>query len=254
MTPKKSTKQPKNRVKKSKLGVHDGIDFDMWPPTPVSQSDDWPVGTVKDIGPYPVWSTALLCENGAWDNDSRRTIRFFCYHIGGLVSGAQTALSATRLETNMNVANQFVDERMNITNIELVIPRVAMATYQINPKTGHYAVSDEDLQSLVAETHASFYVGGDKPFAECVLAQKSLRTVDSVIGNPEMGDILEGVGGWVARIADFSDHPLPVGRIEKFWGELNWPRAFPSFGKHGYNPAVIPVTMVLNGTRTRGVQ
>lgn len=257
--PRKTAKKVMHRVpsRRRRLANDTPIEF-----VPLFTGKETPQ-VIKDVGPYPVWSTVLLSEmpEKSTEDQLREHGRrgtgsiFFSYSIGGQVPGAYRQLAATRLETNLNVPNQFVDERMSIESIDLVIPRVSLAVYQINPSGGVYVVSEQDVVSLAAEASLSFYCGGDKPFAEAVLAHRQVVNVRDVSKEPTFETILGHDGGWIVRFAEFGKNtPLPIGRIEKFWGELLFLRSSPKFGRHCYNPAVISAAMILNGERRRGAQ
>ncbi len=221
-----------------------------------------PPRVIEDVGSYAVWSTVLLSEmpEKSTQDQLREAERrqtgaiFFGYSVGGQVPGAYRQLAATRLETNLNVSNQFVDERMNVESIDLVIPKVSLAVYQINPSGGVYVVSESDVESLATEASLRFNCGGDKPFAEATLAHRPIVAVGlEEPKDPTISTILRHTGGWIVRFAEFKKNPLPIGRIEKFWGELLFMRAYPKFGRHCYNPAVIAAAMILNGERARRV-
>lgn len=258
--PRKTTKKVMHRVpsRRRRLANDAPIEF-----VPLFTGKETPQ-VIEDVGPYPVWSTVLLSEMPEKSTEDQLRERgrrgtgsiFFSYSIGGQVPGAYRQLAATRLETNLNVPNQFVDERMSVESIDLVIPRVSLAAYQINPSGGVYLVSKQDVMSLAAEASLSFYCGGDKPFAEAVLAHRTFmyREINER-QEPTLKTILGHDGGWIVRFAEFGKNtPLPIGRIEKFWGELLFIRSSPKFGRHCYNPAVIAAAMVLNGERRRRVQ
>ena len=209
---------------------------------------------IKDVGTYSVYSTLLLSE-ALWRGERPHETRWFCYSIGQQVPGSPRTMAATRLETNLPVANQFVDEGMSITQIELVIPHVALADYQINPEAGPYKVTEEDVASLMASAYVGFFAGGEKAFVEAVLMDLPTISVEELSDQlPESGFSYEGVGGWIMRLQKNEDTPLNIGRIEKFWGALDCGmRSPPCFGRHAYNPAVIPMAMILTGKRTRAV-
>lgn len=253
--PKKDTKRTaKNTTKVTRPWQPGDLLWD-------SDQQPEPVYVLKDIGPYPVWSTALLstppavpAEDGSSKIARITDAMFFCYSIGGNVWGASKSTPATRLETNIRVANQFVDESLALSSVDLIVPRVALPWYQHNPAAGPYVVTEQDIASLAAYGVANFYCGGDKPFVEAPLAHRAAVPVTpDKLRDPDLKSIVAHAGGWIFRLAEFlPEQPLRIRRIEKFWGTLAFPHGFPVFGQHAYNPAVIPVAMVLNGQRARG--
>lgn len=253
MLPRKSTKKVPLRTRLGEQDVPIGF-------VPIEKT---PPFVLEDVGPYAVWSTVLLSEvpeksvqDQLRESERRSTGSiFFSYSVGGQVPGAYRQLQATRLETNLNVANQFVDEWMDVESIDLVIPRVSLAVYQINPSGGAYKVTEDDVASLTAMASVRFCCGGEKPFAEATLAHRPIVSMtDELRSEPTLKTILGHAGGWIVRFAEFKAMSLPIGRIEKFWGELLYLRLSPNFGRHCYNPAVIAAAMILNGERGRGVQ
>lgn len=213
------------------------------------------VWAIKDEGPYQIYSTILLPDLlSGTSSESGRDRIFFGYSIGGQVPGAAASFPASRLETNMRVASQFVDETMRIRSIDLAIPCVSRAEYQIDPAGGPYTVSEKDVAAIAATYHSAFYVGGDKPFVESNLHYQPFERRGKL---PQRDGyfFLHG-GGWITRLGEFDKkRELPVGRIEKFWGMLSSIRGVPiELGQHRYNKAIVPVTMILNVFRTRAVQ
>lgn len=165
--------------------------------------------------------------------DEPRPLRAFHYCLGQNLPGVARAVPASRLETNLHVANCLVDDLMFIKYIEWSIPFKALAVYQ--PNQTEYKVTAEDIREFVAKAHLSFYAGGDRPIGELPPAAARI-------------EIDEAEGVWCQPIVDFNK-PWELRRLEKFWAEINWPRGEPTFG----NGATIPVKITMYGVARRGL-
>jgi hypothetical protein len=198
---------------------------------------DSSVRTLKDVGEYDVWSSMLVLAAQAGET------QVFSYGVGGTVSNS--ALAANKLDTNMRTPNQFVDESMNVYALGIQVMRQTPVAYSVGGAV--YNVISTDLSNFEANTLFRFHVGGDKPFAEGFVTWFS-----------------EG-GGWAGADTNFASalysngvpsihaarkwqEPLPIGRVEKFWGEYSWPRNALGLGEN-----LMVVTRLL-GVRARGVQ
>jgi hypothetical protein len=198
------------------------------------------VKLIRDVGEYDVWSSAVFGKAQSAD------LYIFSYALGGAIAGAP-AVTATKAETNLNVANAFVDESMNVYGIAIQICRQTPAVF--NGGTSAYDTVLADLLSIEAGTHFGFYIGGDKPFAEGKLTWFA-----------EAGGFYGSAGNVLlysnnvptpasARVWKYT---LPIGRIEKFWGRFEFPRGPLALG--GVTGANVQVLCRLLGVRTRGVQ
>ena len=199
------------------------------------------VKLIKDVGEYDVWSSALFAKAQNAD------LYCFSYSLGGAVSGLP-AITATKAETNLNVANAFVDESMNIYGIAIQVCRWNPAVYDTTPGPA-YVTGTGDFGQIEAKSHFGFYIGGDKPFAE-----------GKVTWFGEAG----GIYGFDSANALFANnvptpasarvwkYTLPIGRIEKFWGRFEFPRGPLALAAAALGHVQMLVRLL--GIRTRGVQ
>ena len=122
------------------------------------------VKLIKDVGEYDVWSSAIFSQAQNAD------LYIFSYALGGSIAGA-AAVTATKGETNLNVANAFVDESMNVYGIAIQPLRETPSVFQgvalpgPSGAIGHI-LTLADYLNIEACCHFGFYIGGDKPFAE----------------------------------------------------------------------------------------
>ncbi len=198
---------------------------------------DGAVRTLTDVGEYDVWSTVVCPKVPTGE------LQAFSYGVGASVSGV--AAVATKLDTNMRTPNQFVDESMNVYGIAIQPMR-----YNNKALTGAGPTQAILLDFDVLEEHTlfRFHVGGDKPFAEGRISwfsegagfygADSTPTLVASNGVPSVAAIRR----W--------EYTLPIGRVEKFWGELSWPRVAAATTLQ--NPFGIVVRLL--GVRARGVQ
>lgn len=220
---------------------------------------DSQVKSLKDVGEYDVWTHVIISSG------QQGELMGFSYAVGGQVSGAP-GVNATKLDTNMRVANQFVDESMSVYAIALQIERRTRRVFQdasiVPPEVPPgskkpYQATYTDMKELESTTLFRMHVGGDKPFAEGLLTWfaeaggfygSTAQTGEAIIANnvPTPAS---------ARRWEFK---LPIGRIEKFWAELSWPGGSPVIQNFpDSDPAVagkIGIIIRLLGVRARGVQ
>ena len=215
------------------------------------------VKTLKDVGEYDVWTHIIV------SNNQQGELLGFTYQVGGIVSGTSGA-NATKLDTNMRVASQFVDESMSVYAIAIQIERLTRALFQDFPDPDDkesvkvpYQATYPDFKQMEAHTLFRMHVGGDKPFSEGMLtwfAESGGLYGSSVTAGEEI------VANNVPTIASARkwEFKLPIGRIEKFWCELLWPGGSPTFGFFSGSPGTVHgkvgVYVRLLGVRARGVQ
>jgi hypothetical protein len=217
---------------------------------------DGVVKTLKDVGEYDVWTHIIVSD------DQQGELLGFTYQVGGIVSGTG-GVNATKLDTNMRVASQFVDESMSVYAIAIQIERLTRAVFQVH--TGSpvdqypYQATYRDFKEMEAHTLFRMHVGGDKPFSEGMLTW--FAEAGGLYGSTALSGE-EIVANNVPTIASARkwEFKLPIGRIEKFWCELQWPGGSPSFGLfQGFSPPSadhgrVGVYIRLLGVRARGVQ
>lgn len=199
---------------------------------------DGAVRTLTDVGEYDVWSTVVTPAAGALNGE----LQAFSYGVGAAVSGSVAV--ATKLDTNMRTPNQFVDESMNVYGIAVQMSRRTNAALTAGAAT---VLVLADFHIIDEHTLFRFHVGGDKPFAEgrvnWFAEGGGLYGVDSTPnavlanGSPNISSIRR----W--------EYTLPIGRVEKFWGEFSWPRAAATAIT---GPCGLIVRLL--GVRARGVQ
>jgi len=206
---------------------------------------DAQVKTLKDLGEYDVWSKVCLGTLQAGE------LLPFAYGVGGQVPGSANAVVANKLDTNLRVANQFVDESMSVYAIALQVERVTAQAFQTGaPPAASYTTTLADWEQIETYTLFRMHVGGDKPFAEGMVSwfpEAGGPAGMTQVNNAEI--ITNGVASpYSARRWDLK---LPIGRIEKFWGEFSWLRAQLVIAGAG---ARIGIITRLMGVRARGVQ
>lgn len=214
---------------------------------------DAQVKTIKDVGEYDLWSKIIV------NNAQAGELLAFSYQVGGIVSGS--AVNANKLDTNMRTTGQLVDESMAVYGIAIQIERVTAPRFQAVALP--YLTQAGDFLSLEMATLFRFMVGGEKPFAE------GLVTWFAESGGAwGVSSGIAGAGGLIGSI-DFMcnnvptyaslrkwEYKLPIGRIERFWGEFSWPGSAPAIGAF---PAAtgtagrIGIIVRLVGVRARGV-
>lgn len=204
---------------------------------------DAQVKTLKDLGEYDVWSKVCIATLQAGE------LLPFAYGVGGNVPGSFAAIVANKLDTNLRVANQFVDESMSVYAIALQIERVTAAGF--TNLGASYTTTLADWEQIEAHTLFRMHVGGDKPFAEGLVSwfpEAGGPAGATQVNNAEI--ITNGVA--TVHSARKWDLKLPIGRIEKFWGEFSWLRATLVIAG-GPNARVGLITRLM-GVRARGVQ
>jgi hypothetical protein len=200
------------------------------------------VKLIKDVGEYDVWSSALFGKTQAAD------LYCFSYSLGGAVAGFP-AITATKAETNLNVANAFVDESMNIYGIAVQITRFQPPAYDSAGGPAAYLTNSADFGLIEMATHFGFYIGGDKPFAEGKLTW--FGEAGGVYGfDPVFAVMANNVP--TPASARVWKYTLPIGRIEKFWGRFEFPRG--PLALNCLATQHVQVLVRLLGVRTRGVQ
>lgn len=210
---------------------------------------DAQVKTLKDLGEYDVWSKICLSTLQAGE------LLPFAYGVGGNVpgSGAAAGTVANKLDTNLRVANQFVDESMSVYAIAIQIERVTAPAFQAAGMGGaSYTTTLADWEQIEAHTLFRMHVGGDKPFAEgmiCWFPEAGGPAGSTQVNNAEI--ITNGVA--TVHSARKWDLKLPIGRIEKFWGEFSWLRATLVLAGAAGGCRVGVITRLM-GVRARGVQ
>ncbi len=179
-------------------------------------------------------STVLLSAQAAAGGD----LLAFSSTIGSpLPGGGDQRLVCSLAETNMRVANMFVQDPMTVREIWYDIPRVAEARFQIPLPCGRcddYILRVEDVRQIVTTTYLRFCIGGDRPVFQAALS--FAESAPNVPGDALMRGVFK--------------LPLPyeIGRVAKFWVELSWPTTRPVFGKlcgDAYLTARIPVAIYL---------
>ena len=206
------------------------------------------VKLIKDVGEYDVWSSAVFAPTQAAD------LYIFSYSLGGAIAGA-AGVTATKAETNLNVANAFVDESMNVYGIALQICRVTPMGLQAGAAVDYVAGLADFLQ-IEGAAQFGFYIGGDKPFAEGKLTW--FGEAGGIFGF-DVANMIYANNVPTPASARVWKYTLPIGRIEKFWGRFEFPRGPLAlaaaatdtvFGSTG----ATQVLCRLLGVRTRGVQ
>lgn len=210
------------------------------------RAQDGNVYAVRDQGEYDLWSTAYF--GGAQIAE----LRVFNYSIGGNPSGL-AGVGADRLDTNLNVANNLVDEEMTVYGIALQVERFTRAR---GAATAH-TLSLATLVRLEEGTLFSFFSGGEKPFAEGLITwfpEGGGIYGTSVVANAEILD--NGVP--TPASARAWRHEIKVRRLEKLWGSFRFEHgALLGLVAGGGTMAVADAAGIkvrLLGIRARGVQ
>ena len=204
------------------------------------RGDDGALRTIRDVGEYDVWSTVAI------DAVQAAELYAFSYAIGANVaSGTGVTPTATKLETNLHVANQFVDESMNVYAIAIQPHRATVGALTL--AAAQYTMTLADYVNLEAYVHFGFHVGGDKPFAEGKLTW--FAEAGGIYGVSQVNNaaVLANNVPTPASARTWK-YTLPIGRIEKFWARFEFPRGAVATGGD------IAITVRLLGVRTRGVQ
>ena len=211
---------------------------------------DAQVRSLKDVGEYDVWTTIVV------QNAQAGELMGFAYSVGGQVAGA-AGINATKIDTNMLVANQFVDESMSVYAVACQIKRLTEAAFQQVAGDGTFTATLADFEAIETHTLFRLHVGGDKPFAEGLLTW--FPEAGGLAGMSQVNNA-ELISNNVATPASARkwEYKLPIGRIEKFWAELSWPRVGPAISLHpgsaGARNGRVGIIVRLLGVRARGVQ
>ena len=209
---------------------------------------DAQVRSLKDVGNYDVWTTLILQSAATGEQTG------FSYGVGGMVPG--TNVNSTKLETNLRVPHQFVDESMNVKGIAIQIERATPAAFQAAGAPGTaYTATLDDFREIECHTLFRMHIGGDKPFAEGLVTW--FAEGGGIYGNSNANnaEVLSNNVPTYAAVRQWG-YPLPIGRIEKFWAELSWPRGaitidnFPETSTAGR----IGIKIRMLGVRARAVQ
>lgn len=179
------------------------------------RAQDGNVYAVRDQGEYDLWSTAYL--NGA----QNAQLRVFNYSIGGAPSGWQNVVNADRLDTNLNVANNLVDEEMTIYGIAIQPERFTMAISRGAGAGTDFVLPLADYMALEAGTLFSFYSGGEKPFAEGLITW--FPEGGGIYGCTDVNNteiLANGVP--TPASARAWRHEIKVRRLEKLWGAFTF--------------------------------
>lgn len=208
---------------------------------------DAQVRSLRDVGEYDVYSMIVV------DNAQTGKLFAFAYQVGGQVPG--TGITATELETNMRVPNQFVDESMSVYGIAIMVHRATVDDFQASDPQVTYTTTLDDFREIEAYTHFTMHVGGDKPFAEGYVTWFGEGGGIYGMSNANNGEVLANNVPTIAAVRRW-EYKLPIGRIEKFWAEFEWLRGgptidtFPESATHG----AVAITTRLLGVRARAVQ
>jgi len=209
------------------------------------RSKDGGVYSVKDQGEYDLWSTAYISSVQAAE------MRVFNYSIGQAPSGL-AGINADRLDTNLNVANNLVDEEMTVYGLAIMLQRFNRARTAALIGSVLYTLTLADMIRIEEGTLFSFYSGGEKPFAEGLVTwfpEGGGIYGTSVVNNAEVLD--NGVP--TPASARAWRHEIKVRRLEKLWGAFTFPHgALALFNMGALGSLGCKVRLL--GIRSRGVQ
>ena len=215
---------------------------------------DAQVKTIKDVGEYDLWSKVVV------GNAQAGELLAFSYQVGGIVSG--TGVNANKLDTNMRTTGQLVDESMAVYGIAICIERVTARRFQTGLAID-YPATILDFESIEMATLFRFMVGGEKPFAEGRVtwfaeaggvwgSASGVAAANGIVGSR---DIVTNNVPTHASLRTW-EYKLPIGRIERFWGEFSWPGSSPLIGvipAQTANTGNVGIICRLVGVRARGV-
>ena len=99
------------------------------------------------------------------------------------------------------------------------------------------------------------HVGGDKPFAEGLVTWFGEGGGLYGMSNANNGEVLANNVPTIAAVRRW-EYKLPIGRIEKFWAEFEFPRGAPIIDliPESQTAGYVGVMVRLLGVRARGVQ
>ena len=212
------------------------------------RAQDGNVYAVRDQGEYDLWSTAYI--GGAQVAQSR----VFNYSIGGNVSGL-AGVAADRLDTNLNVANNLVDEEMTIYGIAVQAERFNRNRAGAGVGSTAFVTTLAALIRIEEGTLFSFYSGGEKPFAEGMITwfpEGGGFYGSSIVANTEV--LANGVP--TPASARAWRHEIKVRRLEKLWGAFTFDHGALTAVAGGAMAATdsVGLKVRLLGLRARGVQ
>lgn len=138
-------------------------------------------------------------------------LRAFSYSQGADIPGVfRNRVPASRRETNMNVSYQLVDEETTWIGFGWSVAAVTPAA--LTPSGVAYRVTQEDVADFLQAGFLRLFIGSwDNAFLELV---------------PDQHAVQRDEAGWRQRVPLAG--PLHARRLEKFWGELSWPRTQPT--------------------------
>jgi hypothetical protein len=208
------------------------------------RSKDGGVYSVKDQGEYDLWSTAYMMNTQAAE------MRVFNYSIGQQPSGL-AGINADRLDTNLNVANNLVDEEMTVYGLAIMVQRFNRVRTGAGVGSVAYTLTTADLIRVEEGSLFSFYSGGEKPFAEGLVTwfpEGGGIYGTSVVANTEILD--NGVP--TPASARAWRHEIKVRRLEKLWGAFTFPHGALAILPGATSSVGLKVRLL--GIRSRGVQ
>lgn len=204
------------------------------------------VYSVKDQGEYDLWSTSYINTTQAAE------LRVFNYSIGQPVPGLANNVNADRLDTNLNVANNLVDEEMTIYGVAIMAQRFNRIRQAVGGVgSAQYVLTMADLIEVEEGTLFSFYSGGEKPFAEGLITwfpEGGGIYGTSVVANTEVLD--NGVP--TPASARAWRHEIKVRRLEKLWGAFTFPHGALALAMGATGSLGLKVRLL--GIRSRSVQ
>lgn len=191
------------------------------------------VRSLKDSQLVEPFSTIIVASG------NHAELTAFSYGRGGWI--APWNVVSDKSHTNMQMANQFIDEKVEVIGLEWTIPPLVSAALLghvlrqqhqlvLAPILEAYQVRILDVIEFARYAQIRFMVGGEKPLVEWPAITKP---------------IMWSMSG--ARQQVRFGAPLPISRIEKFWAEINFGETAPVFGQTS-NPdyrACLPIVFRL---------
>lgn len=218
---------------------------------------------IKDLGRYTLFSTVviqptLLGRPDRLDHDevstayrfgyinNARGVAAFGHSIGQRLPGTRRV--ATRLDTNMRVAAQVVDEGIEALGLGWRIPVQTPGEFRLDQQDHPYVVSQDDVREFVGAAKIAFYCGGEKPFYELPLASRPIVFDADDTQHPVEDETIrqDAIGSWGSYLTVIAPRLL-VARLEKFYGEVQFPDRLP----HLQGP--LTFIYVIETQRSRGV-
>lgn len=133
--------------------------------------------------------------------------------IGSVMTGSSMGRPNGKLDTNLHMACQHVDDDMEAIGVEWTIPAIVGTEHLDGSAREPYHTRLLDVIEFARCAFIRVYFGGEKPYAEWPVIQKPITW--SVEGARQQ-----------VRFRD----AVKIGRIEKFWIELSFPGPAPRFG------------------------